>query len=163
MGIFSRNARSRSEQSTESYEPATSRLEDVTAWLFMTRDFTMPCTPTEALYVINNTVSPVNGDSSNKVYPFGGLSASDGQPPLMETIYADSIHESGFDIVAGNRVNTHWRMRLTFSGSNPTHGKYEAIERNSDKWYGNLQSMIYTLENAIASVGGQTGTWPNMP
>ena len=62
--------------------------------------------------------------------------------------------------MAGNRVNTYWRMRLSFSGSNFTRGAFEPVEVNNVRWLGNVFGMVSTLERAISSVGGKKGNWP---
>ena len=120
----------------------------------------MPCSPEEALEVIFSTPS-LRQDSSLEVKrPFGQLEHLT-DPPLVEHIYAQNLGSSGFDIVAGNRINTYWRLRLTLAGTVTTQGSFEAIEVNDAyQWSGNVSDFVFTLGVAIRSVGGTTGKWP---
>lgn len=124
------------------------------------REFSMPCSPEEALKVIFSTPSYNQDDSSEVRPPFGQLEHLS-TPPLVESIYAQNVGPSGFDIVAGNRAKTYWRLRLTLMGSEVTQGSLEAVEVNdSYHWAGNVLDFVFTLERAIGSVGGTRGKWP---
>lgn len=132
---------------------------------FRERKFTMPCTPREAMSVITSTTDH-EGDR-----PFGALidnylAAKErgdpvGQPPLVETVYLESLSDNELAIAAGNRVNTMWRMRLVLTGADSVNGSFGATEVNSTQWVGNVLKFNSALRRAVESVGGKTVNWPS--
>lgn len=122
---------------------------------FRERTFSMPCSRLEAFEVIAAAQDLDGNQQFGKI-----LGDPEGQPPLVETIYLASRDENGFILAAGNRARTLWRMRMALSGDNPTNGVFGAIEFNDQRWFGNVLNMVYSLDHAIRSVGGRTGTWP---
>jgi hypothetical protein len=132
---------------------------------FRERKFTMPCTPREAMSVIASTTDH-EGDR-----PFGALiddylAAKDrgeivGKPPLVESIFIESMSDTALTIAAGNRVATLWRMQLILHGANPVNGSFGATEINNTKWMGNVLKMNSALRRAVESVGGKTVDWPS--
>ena len=124
------------------------------------REFSMPCSPEEAMAVIFATPSNRQDNPLEVNCPYGQLEHLD-IPPLVEGIYIQNLGPSGFDIVAGNRVKTYWRLRLTLVGSATTQGSLEAVEVNdSYHWSGNVLDLVFTLARAIESTGGTKGKWP---
>lgn len=124
------------------------------------REFSMPCSPEEAMAVIFATPSYEQDNPLEVNCPYGQLEHLD-IPPLVAGIYIQNLGPSGFDIVAGNRVKTYWRLRLTLVGSTTTQGSLEAVEVNdSYHWSGNVLDLVYTLDRAIESTGGTKGKWP---
>ena len=128
----------------------------------------MPCTPSEAISVIGETADLLQNDPLATSRFFGDLIDSfdaSAPPPLVETIYLDQVVETAsdiaFDIVAGNRVSTYWKMRLSLTASGAsTTGSLVPVNVNENKWLGNVMTMVYTLKRAVESVGGSTGKWP---
>lgn len=131
---------------------------------FRERTFTMPCTPQEAISVIAGA-EDIDGNR-----PFGLLinnyiEAQErgepvGQAPLAETVYLESLSDTGLSIAAGNRAKTLWRFKLTLTGANPVSGTFGATEVNSEKWPKNVWNFNAALRRAVTSVGGKTGKWP---
>ena len=119
----------------------------------------MPCSPEEAIEVIFAAPSYRQDDPLEVNRPFGQLQHLD-TPPLLEDIYIQNLGPSGFDIVAGNRVKTYWRLRMTLMGSATTHGSLEAAEVNSHRWSGDVSDFVFTLARAIERTGGTIGKWP---
>jgi hypothetical protein len=120
----------------------------------------MPCTTEEAMAVILSIQDIETGDRM-----FGErVEAREGEgsrPPLVECVYADNVTANGFDIVAGNRMNTYWRYRLSLSGSDPVRGNWEPVEMNDEtRWPGNIFKMVFYLGRAVHSVGGTLEEWP---
>ena len=131
--------------------------------MFRIRDFTMPCTPDEAMDVLRSTPDYVQKDPLRTTSAFGDLLASydSAGAPLRETVYVDNLRSYGFDVVAGNRARTYWRLRLSLAGSMPVRGVFEPVEVNdSSKWQGNVMQMVFALDHAVLSVGGSRGKWP---
>ena len=128
------------------------------------RTFTMPCNPQEAVSVI----AAADGVESSR--PFGVLidnylAAQQrgevvGQPPLAETVYLETLSDSGLIIAAGNRTRTMWRLRLALTGANPVSGSFGAIDVNQDRWFKNVWEFNSALGDAVRSVGGKRGRWP---
>ncbi len=133
---------------------------------FRDRDFSMPCSRSEALDVI---VASSDWEGNQ---PFGSAYESYseaqnnglpvGTPPLVQSIYFAEFGEDGFVIAAGNRTNTLWKLQLSLVGDNPVQGSLKTLERNSDQWMGNVSRMLSSLERAVRSVGGKTGRWPDI-
>jgi hypothetical protein len=132
---------------------------------FRQRNFTMPCTPHEAMSVIA-AATDHEGDR-----PFGVLiddylqakqnGGAVGQPPLVDAIFIESLSDTALAIAAGNRVETLWRMQLVLTGANPVNGSFGASEVNKTKWMGNVLKMNSALRRAVESVGGKAVNWPS--
>lgn len=131
---------------------------------FRERTFTMPCAGREALSVIA-TATDLDGQR-----PFGQLidayrtAQQQGEPvghaPLVETVYLESMSDSGLQIAAGNRVKTFWRLKLVLTGANPVNGSFGAADVYSDRWFKNVWNFNHALGAAVRSVGGKTLKWP---
>ena len=123
---------------------------------FRERTFTAPCTSGEFLQGLKGAT-----DYEGEI-PFGILLESDPQahPPLVETVYLESLNHDGFVVAAGNRVKTMWRMQLTLQGSNPVQGTFGALTTNDQRWFGNVMKMNSALAEAVRSIGGRTKKWP---
>jgi len=162
MRLFGRSEASSSEAPKRSTKKSP-------AW-FQDRDFTMPCSMSEALGVFlgsgdlqgrrlfGDPVDTYNESVAN------GLPA--GMPPLVAGIYIAKVRDDGFVIAAGNRVGTVWKCRLSLVGDNPVQGKFENIELDEDAASKHnhlvidLINMNGILQRAVGSVGGRTGRWP---
>lgn len=123
---------------------------------FRERTFTAPCSRQEFLSVLADTRDYEQG------VPFqflqeGALSS----PPLVETIYLETLSDRGFVVVAGNRAKTFWKLRLDLQGGNPVSGTFGALLINDEwKWPGNVLHMNFALADAVRSIGGRTEKWP---
>ncbi|MBI8989420.1 hypothetical protein [Corynebacterium meridianum] len=125
--------------------------------------FTMPCTRQEVQGVICSTTDVdgrcQSGGPAERYLQRESEGKDPAEPPLTERIYMQEFGEDGFILTAGNRVHTMWRMKMTLEGDNPVHGTFEYIEHNGDRWYGNVMNLVFSLDDAIRSVGGGTGKW----
>lgn len=123
----------------------------------MRREFTMPCSPQEALRAILETPHWKNP----KYRTFGDLDVLDA-PPLQHEVYLQVVDEHTVDVVAGNRAETYWRYRLSLTGSTETHGTFELVEIGSDKgfWFLEVADLVHALARATGSVGGELTHWP---
>lgn len=161
MGLFDKlKAGINPVEQNESDAPKV-RIKSQFPQYFEERNFIMPCTPAEALQAIVNTQDHNGGLPFGAPYSEYQETGYSGTPPLMETIYVTECSDNGMVLAAGNRVTTYWKMELSLVGENPTHGTFKAIEFNQDRWFGNVQLMVFAIERALRSVGGSKGKrWP---
>jgi hypothetical protein len=128
----------------------------------------MPCTPAEALAVIFSSPRSFQNEETMRYLKEAYDDATEDAPspvppPLMEAIYLRDWNESGLQIVAGNRVDTHWTLHLSLSGSNPTTGRVEVDVPSGEhypKWSGNIMTIVTDISIAVENVGGRTIEWP---
>lgn len=154
----------------ESSVESPNRSSKKSASWYQDRDFTMPCSRTEALSVFIGS-GDINGKrqfgeaiDSYRESLNNGLQAD--MPPLVHGIYIQELSDNGFVIAAGNRVDTIWKFRLSLVGDNPVLGRFENIELNEKVALHNnhlvqdLINMVGILKRSVVAVGGRTGRWP---